>query len=88
MCGTVLGPLTLMKEEEDWQESVLAKKDIYSHFRVIAGPGAAKGQPQSSPRNDNDMEPVFFNNYCAFAKQLTDMIIGKTALNDLTTTCH
>ena len=69
MCGTVLGPVQLIKEEDDWLEHVLTKKAIYSHFRVAVGGKSVV--PRQPPRADNDIEPVFFNNYCAFAKQLS-----------------
>ena len=56
--GTIMGPVALTPEDQEWKETVGAKKTIYGQFRVAIG-GKAPNGPEK--RSDHDVEPVFFN---------------------------
>ena len=57
--GTVLGPITLPDPEQEWKETVAAKRAIYGKpFRIPVGGSA--GTPMTTRRQDTDIEPVVF----------------------------
>jgi hypothetical protein len=81
--GTMLGPITLSKLEEEWSATVKEKRAIYGkRCRIAVGGKSPEGAV--GKRTDTDMEPVFFWQYpFTFYEELIDRYFGRTVF-DLT----